>query len=117
MADEGRWPVVGQAIRRRMQELAWLQADLIRESGLSDMTIRPFQDGEPNNSRPATRAKVAKALGWAPDAIDLILDGTDPADLAIQNGRSPADEVVDLTGLTEDDKAQIRAIVERFKRR
>lgn len=77
---EDRWAIVGEAVTDWMTEQAWSQADLIRESGVSDMTIRPIIEGQPGNYRPATLAKISKALRRPPDALSRIRDGADPGE-------------------------------------
>lgn len=89
MSDQDdRWHLVGKAVTDRMLQLGLSQADLARITGLSAITIRPFMHGQRSNSRPATTARIARALGWPPDAIRQILDGVDPAEL----GTAPPDD-------------------------
>lgn len=103
-----RWVDVGEAIRARMTSLAMSQADLVRESGVSDFTVRKLMRGEAGSYRPDRLAKVATALRWQTDAIDRILGGEQPVD-----ARGDLDLATRLDGL-ESQMAELLAIVRRL---
>lgn len=89
-----RWAALGQAIRRQLRLYTWNQTDLIRESGVSNMTIRPVMAGEPGNRQEKTLAKISRALGWGGEGIVRILEGADPEQY-IQDQRDE-EAVIDL---------------------
>ena len=107
---------LAEAVEQRRRELGLTIGDFAAAAGLTRQGLDPIRRGVVKQYEDRTLFGVARALRWAGDWYDRILAGDDPAELATPNGHD-VDEVVDLTGLTEDDKAQIRAIVERFKRR
>ncbi len=58
----------GRVIQRRLQELGWTQADLVRATGLQRFTISRAVRGQNVLSEPML-AKIAKALKMKPDEI------------------------------------------------
>lgn len=72
MTSDERWEKVGAHINKRMTELGMSQADLVRQSGVSEFTVRKLMRGLPGRYRPDRLAKVAIALEWLPDSIDRI---------------------------------------------
>lgn len=54
------------AVLARMAGLGIDQAELVRRSGVSDTTVRQVMRGAAIPKRPATRHKIALALGWTP---------------------------------------------------
>lgn len=81
MSDQnGRWSVVADTINSCMDDLNMNQADLVRESTLSEPTIRGFMAGVPRSANPGkkTLRKLEDALLWPPGAVRRILAGEDP---------------------------------------
>lgn len=68
-----RWHLVSVAVLDRMDSKAMSQADLVRESGVSDFTVRKVMRGEPGNYRPDRLAKISVALGQSSNWIAEIL--------------------------------------------
>lgn len=79
MTAQTPWDAVGMALRQRMAALALTQAELAKQSGVSDFTLRKIMRGDEGNYRPALLAKIATALGWTPSSIDDILAGGEPS--------------------------------------
>ena len=52
------------------------QADLIKASGLSRSTVRRFEQGESIDE--SSLRKISRALGWAPDSAQDVLNGGEP---------------------------------------
>lgn len=70
-----KWEALAERINARLDELAWDQIDLVRESGVNDKTIRQLQTGAQVAYRGSTLAKVSRALGWDAQAIKIMLAG------------------------------------------
>lgn len=70
-----RWTHLAAAIRERLSELAWSQADLVRASGVSSFTVRRLMNGEHGNYREANLGRVSQALWGDTRALSRILDG------------------------------------------
>ena len=96
---------VASAIGARCAELGMKQAELVRASHLSDPTIRRFQRGDTKGTTPATRQKLALALGWTPDSIDRLLAGLEPESVSRPAG-GPA-SAVDSTALSRLDALEV----------
>ncbi|MBJ6626024.1 helix-turn-helix domain-containing protein [Streptomyces sp. I4(2020)] len=75
-----RWAVLGEAISKARRANGWDQQELARRSGNSPNTISNYERGRASRSRrvPGGYIRVAHALGWPPDAPQLILAGEDP---------------------------------------
>jgi transcriptional regulator with XRE-family HTH domain len=68
------WAAVGEAVRDRRRELNFSRAQLARETGPSETTIRYI--GQPNTRRTkSVLAALSAVLGWRPDYLTDILDG------------------------------------------
>ena len=98
-----------KAVKQERIGRSWSIRDACAAAGVSQTTWINAEKGLriSDLSRAAIERALDKPSGWFDE---LLAGGPAP------NGHN-VDEVVDLTGLTEDDKAQVRAIVERFKRR
>lgn len=104
-----------------MDELALLQVDLVRASGVSEATVRPVMRGKPGNYRTAGLGKIARALGWTSDSIKRILDGDEPIrqDQVVRStvelqGAGP-DLVIELPAGTEFDEGDTVYVVVEVK--
>lgn len=76
MNDTRHWQDVANAIDRRLAELGWSQMDLVRQSGVSDATVRRLQRGGGDGGfRSSSLAEVSKALGWQPEALARVSRG------------------------------------------
>lgn len=75
---EQRWASLAAQVNARMQLRALTPSQLAERAGYSVETIRPVHAGRVASLRPATKAAVARALGWSGDSIDLILNGEAP---------------------------------------
>lgn len=82
-----RWGDVAAAVTQRMKDRGLRrQVDLVRATGLSDATVRPFTSGKLRAGampEPISRETVALALRWTEDSIDRILGGSPPLDLDV----------------------------------
>lgn len=78
MASEGtgtEWARV--RVNRELSSRGWNVADLAREALVDAGTIGDFLSGK-RWPQIATRSKIAGAVGWTPDSIDLLVQGLDP---------------------------------------
>ena len=110
-----RYRVVCETVLRSMHDLNMRQADVVRESGLSDPTVRSFMTcrfrGEP---KPHTIRQLESALLWPPGAIARMVDG-EPPDRVIETagpptGRRLADRVATLERETEVLRLAVSAL-------
>jgi transcriptional regulator with XRE-family HTH domain len=90
VATNGAWTYVADHVQRRMNELGISQAELAR------------------------RSKIATALGWSPDSIDLILAGEEPIPIT---PLQPIDEVREALKHLADQVADSRRVLEDRSRR
>lgn len=112
VADEHSLKRLGEFVVARRLALRWRQSDLIRESGLSDPTVRRLEKGVPIDYQQVTIYQLCDALGWRRDSVDLILAGGEPV-LAVPN--LPSDEWKDLlvrVDLLEDRMAKLLRLVD-----
>lgn len=72
------WSRVGDAIQEARLPLWPVRADFAHAARLSVSTVEDLEHGVPKDYSRATRAKVERALGWAPGDVDRILDGGEP---------------------------------------
>lgn len=81
------WAAVGDAIRKRMRELKMSTAQLARETGLSETTIRYI--GEPTSRRnKSSLVAISAVLRWRYDHLINILRGEPEKNVII---RRPAE--------------------------
>lgn len=81
MTDD-RWPAVSAAIRQRRHALGLTQAEAAQKGGLSLPTWGVVETGRQTNFRNYTLSRVTRALGWPLDAIDRLLAGESPEQIA-----------------------------------
>lgn len=108
---------IGDRVVKRREKIRWSQADLVRESGLSDLTVRRIEKGEAIEFRIKTWNQLCDALHWSRDSIDLIVTGEEPQ---IVDPSPPADELLMLkarVGLLEDDVRVLKQLVDEDARR
>lgn len=63
LPEDGNWVAVGKAVNRLMKELDWTTAQLSRESGLAENTIRDIRSGLPDKRQRPTLVALSAALG------------------------------------------------------
>jgi transcriptional regulator with XRE-family HTH domain len=100
-----RWTALGEAIRARMAALPRTQADVVRASGVNELTVRHLMAGTPGNYRPSTLAKVSKALLWTPESIEQMLRGASPIDGVVA-------EMVRISDVMENAPEEIKLLLE-----
>lgn len=66
---------MAKAVNARMKTLDMGQSDLVRKSGVNDLTIRRLQNAKQSSYRARTLSRVSRALEWPPDAIEGIAAG------------------------------------------
>jgi hypothetical protein len=71
------WEEVYRCVDERRLDLSMSKAELYRRAQLSETTIEGMGRGVPI-ARTENRGKLAAALGWTADSIDLILAGQAP---------------------------------------
>jgi len=74
-----KWSAVADFVNQRMADLGLSQVEVARAAGVSDVTVRRLQRGEPGNYRPAILAKVSLALRGRADSIERVLAGDSPS--------------------------------------
>jgi hypothetical protein len=72
---DGAWARVGKAVKARREALGLPQG----VGGVSSATWRKVEGAIDPPYRPATLAKIARALDWQADAFDRLLAGKEPA--------------------------------------
>jgi len=84
-------------VRARRSELLMSQAELAAAAGVSLSTVRAIESGRRTSLRASNRRAIARALGWEPESIDVILAGGDPIPAQHQPAqRSVADQLAEL---------------------
>lgn len=106
MADDG-WARVGRAIDERIRELGLTKAEVIRRSGVSDVSLNGYIDGQPIK-RADKRKGLCAALGWAPESIDAVRAGGEPVVSSADPG------LVEEVRLLRQDVARLTSLVERM---
>lgn len=116
---EDRWAVVGRAIDRQLLLYGWSQSDLVRASGVSDLTVRPIQKGEPGNRQTKTLSKISRALGWGGEGLVRILEGADPDDFIREHRDEPVEQFDFNTSvdISPEARRQILDIIDAERRK
>lgn len=76
--DEKQAKTLGTRLAAEMDRQGLTQAQLARDSGVSDATIRDMARGDKLTFRPATARKIERALGWSAGDLVVVADGGDP---------------------------------------
>lgn len=77
------WSEVGQILKRRRElDLGLTQPQLGEISDLSVPMIQVLEAGSRDSYSGRTLGKIARGLGWPNDAVEQLLAGVDPAELA-----------------------------------
>lgn len=105
---------LADSIARRLAELGWNQAELVRQSGVSAYTVRKMMAGEEVGYRVDVKRKIAVALGWTPDSLDRTLRGDEPMVAKLPAGFA-AKLSLDISDLPASDQAIVTAMVERLR--
>jgi transcriptional regulator with XRE-family HTH domain len=75
------WAAVAEAMKSRLAELDMTQAELIQRSRLAPMTIRELLFNTAQRRRSdQTLAALSEALGWPPDYLRAVAEGSEPGD-------------------------------------
>lgn len=93
---------LASAVARRRKQLR-LPIDLSSVGGPSEMTVRKVESAAPGDIRPATAARLEKALQWRPGIVSTLLAGSAPADpeaWALTSDAPAQPPVVDLPDLS-----------------
>jgi len=111
---------LGAAIRARRAELdGATQAELSRAAGISETTWNIAERGMAVSAR--SRQRIARALGWTPGSVDVVLDGGDPT-LAEPDSVAPSstdvaqmqEQVARLERVVSSMRADIAVLVDRL---
>lgn len=112
------WAAVGDAIRKRMRELKMSTAQLARETGLSETTVR-YIGGPKSGHNRSTLVAISAVLRWRYDYLINILRGEPEKNVII---RRPVE--VNLERLmraevstVKEEVAGLRDIVERIDKK
>lgn len=109
------WAAVGDAIRKRMRELKMSTAQLARETGLSETTIRYIGEPTSGHNRSSLVA-ISAVLRWRYDYLMNILRGEPEKNVLI---RRPVEVNLERMvraeiGSVKEEVAGLRDIVERI---
>ena len=96
------WKNVAKAVKRERTARGWSIRDACAVADVSPTTWINAEKGMRISD--LSRAAIARALDKGEEWFDELL-----------GGGTADDEVIDVTGLSADDKAHLRAIVERLK--
>lgn len=73
------WVRLGRHISRARVARGWNTSKALADAiGVSERTVRDFENAKRDNITPSMRAKLEPALGWEIGSIDVILAGGDP---------------------------------------
>ncbi len=73
------WVRLGRHISRARVARGWNTSKSMADAiGISDRTLRDFENAKRDNMTPSLRARIEPALGWEIGSIDVILAGGDP---------------------------------------
>lgn len=108
MPKKPDWQHVAAAIQARMTKRQMILADLVRESGVSDTSLRKYLAGG-EIYRAKVKWQIAGALGWPDDAIDRLAQGEDPAALDPDPPMSVPDAIALDPTLNEEGRAIVLA--------
>lgn len=61
-----------EAVRQRRLEFGWTQEQLAERSGVSAATVRKIEAATQPHYRDLTCTRLCSALGWPPEALDLL---------------------------------------------
>lgn len=75
MTDSEGWNRVARTVRRRRVELGRTQQDIAEQAGVSLATWRLVETAGRDRYQDLTVRGLTRALGWRPEAIDLLLAG------------------------------------------
>lgn len=85
-------------------------------AGFSDRLLGSVERGERGNYDDRTKARLERALGWAPGSVDVILAGGDPIEPAVDNAddefavlKLTVQEIMARTDLPEQVKLRVVA--------
>lgn len=109
------WVTVGDAIRKRMRELKMSTAQLARETGLSETTIRYIGEPTIRHNR-ASLVAIAAVLRWRYDYLLNILRGEPEKNVII---RRPIEASLERmlhaeVGSMKEELAGLRDLIERI---
>jgi transcriptional regulator with XRE-family HTH domain len=88
MNDSNDWEAAGKAFLARRKSLGMKQVDVSRRSGVSDVTIRKTERGEPWSRDPVILANLALAVDWPHDQLQRIAAG-EPVSSPVAGTGSP----------------------------
>lgn len=116
--DPGDWAAVGDAIRKRMRELKMTTAQLARETGLSETTIRYIGGPQGGHNR-STLVAISAVLRWRYDYLINILRGEPEKNVII---RRPIEVNFERllraeVSTVKEEVAGLRDIVERIDKK
>ncbi len=105
-----------QAVAAQMSAFDWNTSDLARNAAVDVGTVGDFLNGS-RWPQSATRSKLARALSWTSESIDLIVRGDDPRQDDTETvGDAPQDDAVlaslpaeALEGLGAAERAEVIA--------
>ncbi len=112
------WRAVADAVRSRRRELRLVGRD-IENAGVSRTILSLIENGRQDRYETRLLVNLCRALQWAPDSIDRLLEGGQPVvALTSRNGttetRAPAALSGKLEQLSQSDRAYIEGLVDRL---
>lgn len=116
MTESEGWNRVAKTVRRRRVEMGRTQQDIAEQAGVSLATWRLVETAGRDRYQDLTVRGLTRALGWRPEAIDLLLAGDVPDDeLLVPTPPSASAEVpAGLARRWRDLSAEEQSKVEGF---
>jgi hypothetical protein len=135
--SQAQWDAVAELVVERRQRLGIGQDDVVAlsDNTVSKSVISLVENGRQLAYASRTMAGLARGLGWTADSIERILRGEEPDDddeamIALVErrggrrvplaGRTRATAAlsgtIDVSDLSEEDRVQIEALVDRLRR-
>lgn len=105
--DERPWARVAEKVKTRREDAGLTQRQLAERAGTTDRYISAIERAERDTYQQKMLRAIARALGWQPGSIDLILEGGEPVDADPPDTRSIEERVTAL----EAELADIRTLV------
>jgi len=99
---------IGDRVKIARLAMNWNQPDLAKETHISKQAISQIETGTTKNPKPENLLKIADATGFE---LRWLISGNGP-----QTSKDAALDRLDISELSTDSKAAIRAVMDSFKK-
>jgi len=99
---------IGDRVKIARLAMGWNQPELARETHISKQAISQIETGTTKNPTPENLLKIADATGFE---LRWLISGEGP-----QTRKDAALDKLDISELSSDSKAAIRAVMDSFKK-